>query len=199
MSYILGKQWVRRPFVLLLPLVTLPVVLLGCERGLPEVTRGEGLSVAQLAEPAAADLLRTLVGRLTAALEEGGPEYAIEFCSSEALPLTRMVQGNLGEGLELKRTSFRYRNADNAPDEAEESALLYFEEAILDQGQAPSSYVQRSLRRSCVTTSPSSWVRFAWGVTGILNPWTPMSSSFWRSCIQGIWPPVMKRGRSGAW
>jgi len=143
MSYILGKQWVRRPFVLLLPLVTLPVVLLGCERGLPEVTRGEGLSVAQLAEPAAADLLRTLVGRLTAALEEGGPEYAIEFCSSEALPLTRMVQGNLGEGLELKRTSFRYRNADNAPDEAEESALLYFEEAILDQGQAPSSYVQR--------------------------------------------------------
>ena len=124
-------------------LVAFLAVLLACEQSLPEVTPEEGERVTQIAEPAAAELLRTLVGRLTAALEEGGPLQAMELCSTDAIPLTRMVESGLEGALSLKRTSFRYRNPENAPDEAEESALLFFERAIQDQGQAPGSYVQR--------------------------------------------------------
>jgi hypothetical protein len=116
----------------------------GCDRGLPDVTPEEGERVATVGEPAAAELLRTLMGRLTSALEEGGASHAIEFCSNEAMPLTRMVEAGLGGGLSLKRTSFRYRNPENAPDEGDEAALLYFEHAILDQGDAPSGFVQRA-------------------------------------------------------
>ena len=114
-----------------------------CQQSLPEVTPEEGEGVSQVAGPAAAELLRTLVGRLSGALEQGGPVGAIEFCSTEAIPLTGMVQSGLEEGLGLKRTSFRYRNPQNAPDQAEEAALLYFEKAIQAGGSVPSSYVQR--------------------------------------------------------
>jgi len=114
-----------------------------CEQGLPEVTPELGERVAQIAEPASAELLRTLVGQLTAALDEGGTSQAMELCSNEAIPLTRMVEAGLEGPLSLKRTSFRYRNPENAPDKADEAALLHFERAIQDQGQAPASYVQR--------------------------------------------------------
>jgi hypothetical protein len=130
--------------VLLLGL-TLPssLFLTGCGEKLPEVTPEEGTEVVQIAEPAAGELLRTLVARVTASVEEGGPAHAVEFCSMDAIPLTRLVEAGLDGGLTLKRTSFRYRNPDNAPDEAEELALRYFEDAILSDGEAPRHYVQR--------------------------------------------------------
>ena len=127
-----------------IPLVAGGLLISGCAPELPEVTAEEGERVAQIAAPAAAEFLRALVGRLTAALEEGGPSQAIEMCSNEAIPLTRMVEAGLGGNLSLKRTSFRYRNPENAPDEGDEAALLYFERAIRDQGEAPSGFVQRA-------------------------------------------------------
>jgi len=115
----------------------------GCQRDLPDVTPEESTRVVQIAEPAAGELLRTLVNRLTAAIEEGGTAHAVDFCALDAIPTTRLVEAGLGEDLVLKRTTFRYRNESNAPDEAEDLALRYFEEQLLAQGEAPSHYVQR--------------------------------------------------------
>jgi hypothetical protein len=119
------------------------ISLMGCEEGLPEVTPEEGSRVVQVAEPAANALLRSLVDHLTTALEEGGAPEAAEFCSIEAMPLTRMAEAALADGMALKRTSFRYRNPDNAPDQAEEMALRYFEDAILAGGTPPAHFIQR--------------------------------------------------------
>jgi len=117
--------------------------LTGCGTDVPQVSPEEGERVAQIGRPVAAELLRTLVGRLTAAMEEGGPVEGLDVCSNEAIPLTLTVQESLDQPLELKRTSFRYRNPDNAPDEAEEAALLFFEKAIQEEGGAPPHLVQR--------------------------------------------------------
>jgi hypothetical protein len=117
--------------------------LLGCGNEAPEVSPEDGARVAQVARPAAAELLRTLVGRLTSALEEEGPLGALEVCSQEAIPLTREVQAGFEPSISLKRTSFRYRNPANAPDEGEEAALLFFERAIQDGSGAPPHMVQR--------------------------------------------------------
>jgi hypothetical protein len=76
-------------------------------------------------------------------MEEGGAVHAIGFCSEEALSLTRSVQSEFPGDFILKRTSYRFRNPLNAPDEAEEEALLYFENAVLAGGPPPSSFVQR--------------------------------------------------------
>jgi hypothetical protein len=126
-----------------LSVVLLNPGLVGCGAEAPELDPQVGDEVATVAEPAAAELLRTLVGRLTAALEEGGAVHAIRFCSDEALPLTLSIQSGFPGDLTLKRTSFRYRNPLNAPDEAEEEALLYFEEAVLAAESPPSSFVQK--------------------------------------------------------
>jgi len=136
-----GRGVIRSVWVL--TLVLLASCVTGCQEGEEEIPTEEAQAVVQVAEPASAELLRTLVGRLTAALEEGGAVGALDFCSTEALPLTRQVQAGLGGGLEVKRTSFRVRNPANAPDQAEEEALLHFEEAIGAGGPTPSSYVQR--------------------------------------------------------
>lgn len=118
----------------------------GCadtEQELPEISAEEGARVAEIGGAAAGELMRTLVGRLTAAMQEGGPANAVEFCSTEAIPLTRMVEIGLEGELKLKRTSFRYRNPANAPDEAEAEALRFFEDHMVSGGEVPSRYVQR--------------------------------------------------------
>ena len=137
------RKWKTGTFRLLG--LALPGILVfsGCREGLPKVTPEEATLVVQTAEPAAGELIRTLVGRLTAAVEGEGTASAVAFCSMDAIPLTRLVEAGLEADLGLKRTSFRYRNESNAPDEAEELALRYFEERILAEGEAPAHYVQR--------------------------------------------------------
>lgn len=119
------------------------IVVSACDGGPDEtVDVDEEDDIVALAAPAAAALRQGLVTRLTAALEEGGPAGAVEFCSSEALPLTETIQGEMDGGLTLKRTSFRYRNPVNAPDEAEEAALLEFERSLQGPGEPLTSMTQ---------------------------------------------------------
>jgi hypothetical protein len=95
--------------------------------------------VLALAEPAAGALAGGLVTRLAAALEEGGPVGAVDFCSLEALPLTREIEEGL-EGLEVKRTTTRTRNPLNAPDSLE-AAVLSWLEALEAEGSALPTHV----------------------------------------------------------
>ncbi len=108
-----------------------------------EITAQQRSRLVQIGGSAAATLSQELTGHLQAALQEGGPGHAIEFCSTEAMPATQRAAAQLGQGIGLKRTSFRYRNPDNAPDRAEEAALRYFEERIAEGGEIPGHYLQR--------------------------------------------------------
>jgi hypothetical protein len=91
---------------------------------------------------AAADALTgALIGHLTAALDEGGPEGAIEFCATEALALTADAMGTM-DGVDIKRTSTRVRNPANAPDSLEALALAYFEERLGATGALPAAWLQ---------------------------------------------------------
>jgi hypothetical protein len=67
-----------------------------------------------------------LKGELLSSLEEGGPLNAISVCSRKAPEIAeRMAQE---KGWEIARTSLKYRNPDNAPDNWEQRALESFEE-----------------------------------------------------------------------
>lgn len=89
--------------------------------------------ILALAEPAAGALASGLVSRLSSAIEEGGVVAAVDFCSLEALPLTREIEAEL-EGLEVKRTTSRPRNPLNAPDSLE-AAVLSWLEALESRGE----------------------------------------------------------------
>jgi hypothetical protein len=93
---------------------------------------------------AAKALLGTLVSQLKGAMQEGGAANAVDFCSTTALGLTSGVAEE--HGLEIKRTSMRYRNPANAPDQDETAALKYFESTLAETGELPDSWVQRAGR-----------------------------------------------------
>lgn len=98
--------------------------------------------VVQVGEAAAQELAGGLIGELTAALDAGGPAGAIEFCATEAGPLTRAAQEARGEGIVIKRTSSRVRNPANAPDPLERMALRHFESALAAGDPLPERMVQ---------------------------------------------------------
>lgn len=100
--------------------------------------------VTRLGQAAAADLAAALQPRLLRALAQGGPVFAIALCADTAQALTSSVSTALGGGIALKRTSFRYRNPANAPDEDEAAALRYFEEKLAQTKELPEDFVQRA-------------------------------------------------------
>jgi hypothetical protein len=112
-------------------------------------TGGEGDKMspaveAQVVEAgaAAANALKgTLITNLTGAMQQGGPASAIEFCSTSAVELTAGVEAD--QGLEIKRTTTRYRNPANAPDQPEAEALRHFETELAETGELPGVWVQK--------------------------------------------------------
>lgn len=70
---------------------------------------------------------QALSARLGAAMQEGGPAHAVQYCSLSALPLVDSVSA--AEGVHIKRTSDRLRAAHDAPDADEKRAL----KVMLDQ------------------------------------------------------------------
>lgn len=101
-------------------------------------------AVFELGSSVSQALMGTLVTQLTGAMQEGGAAYAVDFCSTSALQLTAGVAQE--QGLDVKRTSMKYRNPANAPDEDETEALRHFESAVADSGELPDSWVQKASR-----------------------------------------------------
>ncbi|MDT8436578.1 MAG: DUF3365 domain-containing protein [Gemmatimonadota bacterium] len=93
---------------------------------------------------AADALTQTLQGHLRAAMQEGGFPHAVEFCARRAPALADSVSAALGEGVEVRRVSSRFRNPANAPDPAETAALRHFVETQEETGALPSEWVQRT-------------------------------------------------------
>lgn len=106
------------------------------------VDSARAAQVAATGADAARQLRETLVRRLTAAIDSGGPAGAIEVCATIAPAIADSVAGALGNGVEVKRTSTRVRNPANAPDSLEREALAHFEAGLASTGTLPANYVQ---------------------------------------------------------
>ena len=98
--------------------------------------------IVQIGESVSKKLLKSLKGELVKALKKN-PLEAIEVCSQKALPITKKVEKEIDHGIKLKRTSLKYRNPANAPDEYEKEALRYFEENYKETGKIPRYYIQK--------------------------------------------------------
>lgn len=72
-------------------------------------------AVKAIGQKASAALLKTLGGNLKKHLKAGGPMDALEFCSTNAYPLTHDVDTSLGKNVSIKRVSLLTRNPANAP------------------------------------------------------------------------------------
>jgi hypothetical protein len=105
--------------------------------GAPEALSPEiAFEVETRGSAAAAALAQGLVARLGEAIDTRGTAGAVDFCADEALDLTRSISTEHDTALELKRTTLRWRNPANAPDEAEARVLRYLEAL---EAEAPGS------------------------------------------------------------
>lgn len=105
----------------------------------PDFVDAEASARAEaLGAPAAGALAQGLVGRLGEAIDAGGVAGAVDFCADEAMVLTGRIAEDHDPRLDLKRTTLRWRNPDNAPDAWEERMLRYLEAMEgIEPGSAP--------------------------------------------------------------
>ena len=112
-----------------------------------EVTDATKDRVREIGEEAALALAGELFGRLSAELEAQGPVGAVAYCSAEALPATGRVAAALEDGLDIKRTSMKYRNPANAPDDLELGILKYFQGEYALEVEPPAYVIQKANER----------------------------------------------------
>ena len=79
-------------------------------------------------------LMEKLSTQLKAALKAGGPENAVKICGQVAEPLTGSTNVEL-DGLTISRTSLKFRNYKNAPDQVDRGVLEKWQ-AFSDSKQA---------------------------------------------------------------
>jgi len=92
---------------------------------LPHLERGQQLAMETKA---------VLGSNLLKALKQGGPEHAVDFCSTRALVLTDSMSEVLGAG--IRRVSDRNRNPANAVN-AEELSYIQLCRMVLEKGEKP--------------------------------------------------------------
>lgn len=126
-------------------LLTAVMILLGCQKKEStenQLTAEQKQQVETLGQAAATKLMVTLKGELTKAMQVSVSD-AIQVCSNKALELTGGVMDSVENVTAIKRTTFKYRNPQNAPDEWEMKALQVFEDAAQKGEALPASYVQK--------------------------------------------------------
>lgn len=75
-----------------------------------------------------------LGGELMKAMEAGGPENAVAFCNTRALPITEEMSSKLG--MDVSRVSDQPRNPVNAANDEELAVIAAFKDALA-RGQQP--------------------------------------------------------------
>ena len=100
-------------------------------------------------EMLAGDLKRALMS----AMQTGGPQAAVNTCKMQASEIT--TQLNTNSGLQIKRTSLKYRNPNNLPDAWERSILQHFKQ-LAAEGVA----IQQLVHTDQVTTDGQNQFRY---------------------------------------
>jgi hypothetical protein len=95
-------------------------------REIKKVTEAEIVSrVMELGKAAALGSKQTLGKNLQQALQDGGVEYAIDFCNLNAMPIVDSLSKNFDAT--IKRVSLKVRNLDDYPSDLEKQILEAYE------------------------------------------------------------------------
>lgn len=128
-------------------------VLWSCNQknvSISEPTNEELIKIVPKGNEISTALMKSLKAELKSAITEGGFEQAIDVCNLKALPITNKITEIAGSNIQIKRTTLKYRNPENAPDEVEKTALDHFQ-MLLDQNEnLPDHFVQKVTKQDVV-------------------------------------------------
>ncbi len=136
-----------------LVLLVVSTVLLSCNQNnvsITEPTNEELIRIIPQGNEISANLLKSLKVELKSAISEGGFEKAIEVCNLKAMPITEKIKNVSNSNIQIKRTTLKYRNPENAPDEIEKVALDHFQNLLDKNENLPDHFVQKVTKQDIV-------------------------------------------------
>jgi hypothetical protein len=119
-----------------------------------EPTIQEAEYISKIGNDVSDTLLKTLKKELKAAIAAGGFPNAIEVCNLKAISLTESAIMNQNSILNVKRTSYNFRNPLNEPDSIEKLALNYYTALVAEKKSLPEIYIQK------ITEHNQNWFRY---------------------------------------
>lgn len=131
------------PKILFLPLIILALGSCQTFPNIEEASKDEIAKIQPEADEITKELLMSLQTKVSQAMQSRGTEYAINVCKLQAIPLTEIVEKSTDKEVEIKRTSLKYRNPRNAPDEFEKQALIKYESLMASNDEIPPFYIQK--------------------------------------------------------
>lgn len=120
--------------VIIIGLLSTGSISYGQKTAVSQPVSSEAVAVQNIGSDATTLLLSELQSALIQAMQAGGPVNAISVCRDTAQQLTHQIGNTLGQGVTVKRTSKKFRNPANAPDEMEQSVLERYA-LVVEQGE----------------------------------------------------------------
>ncbi len=118
----------------------------GCYYGdnsVTEPSEKEVRVVRPIGDEVSGKLLVALKKELVQGIQNEGLVGATRLCNIRAMPLTYLLEVASELPVKVKRTTFKYRNPKNAPDEFEELALHNLEKKARSKEGLPKDYIQK--------------------------------------------------------
>ena len=105
------------------------------------LSQEEEQRVRKIGQTTAGILLKSLQKELKTTITNDGMLAALSVCNISAIQLTDSIKRSVDEVIEIKRTSLRFRNPKNSPDDGEREGLIYFQKKILKTGKMPEDMI----------------------------------------------------------
>lgn len=99
--------------------------------------------VKPIGDEVSGKLMAALKKELVQGIQKEGLVGATRLCNIRAMPLTHMLEVASEYPVQVKRTTLKYRNPKNAPDEFEEMALGFLEKKAKSRDGLPKYYIQK--------------------------------------------------------
>jgi hypothetical protein len=125
-------------------LLLLFIVIVSCEEQKAVISapsEAEEQEIRDIGQLAASRLLQSLQKELLAAIEAKGTVSAVAVCNHRASILSDAIERESKRLVDLKRTSFRYRNPNNAPDWIDRDILVYFHNQEIEQNNLSKDHI----------------------------------------------------------
>ncbi len=180
----------------ILSLIGLTIILLSsCQKGLSEKDTKEYTAKGK---EVALSTSEHLGGQLMKSMKEGGTASAIPFCNTMAMPLTEEM--SVKYSTDIKRTSHKVRNENNAPTNEETRILSTYKNLIdtnkqlkpiveIDKSGNPHFYAPILLQQKCLACHGEIGKNVTVETNSIIKSFYPYDAAtgFKEGDLRGIW------------
>ncbi len=176
-------------------MIAVVLAIASCKPGLSEQQKEE---YARQGDEIVASAGEKLSSTLMSKIQEGGIPEAVGFCNQSALPITRKMSAY--HGAEIKRTSLKIRNPQNAPTEEETEVLNRFSEALaqgdslrpvvqLEKDGRPHYYAPILTQKKCLMCHGEINRELSVAVDSIIRSKYPedLATGFKEGDLRGMW------------